>query len=295
MQEQFQHNYAEVNKIKLHYVSAGQGEPVMLVHGFPEFWYAWKKQLSTLSSDYHLVAPDMRGYNLSDKPTDVDQYHIDFLVNDLLGLADQLGWQKFTLVAHDWGGLVAWWLAIKHPERLKRLVIINIPHPATIHRELATNPLQQKASAYIPRLQHPQAELGITASNYAGLINSLITPGLKEGFITEADKELYLEAWTQPGALTGMANYYRRYRFNFPGVEPDPTLDMSQEATTVKVPTLVIWGENDQAILIENLNGLEDYVPDLIIKRIPEGTHWVVHKFPDLVNQYLKEFIPTSS
>lgn len=289
--QELQHNYAEVNNVRLHYVSAGQGEPIMFVHGFPEFWYTWKKQLAEFGKDHHVVAPDMRGYNLSDKPEGIDQYHINQLVADLIGLADHLGWNKFTLVAHDWGGYVAWWLAIKHPERLERLISINIPHPAIFRQVLASNPAQQQASAYIPRLRHPQSEMGLAANNYAALQQTVLSTGLKEGYFTEADKEPYLTAWAQPGALTGMVNYYRKVRFGVSGEAPDPLLDHSKEATTVKVPTLVIWGENDQALITDNLNGLEEYVPNLKIIRVPEGSHWVVHKHPDLVNQYIRDYL----
>jgi epoxide hydrolase 4 len=295
MQDQFQHNYAEVNKVRLHYVSAGEGEPIMFLHGFPEFWYAWKDQIAEFGKNYQVVAPDMRGYNLSDKPTEVDQYHINILVDDVLGLADSLGWEKFTLVAHDWGGFVAWWFAIKHPERLARLVIINIGHPVIFNRELSNNPNQQKASSYIPRLRHPQAELGLAADNYKNLVSTVLAGGLAQGYFKEEDKEPYLAAWSQPGALTGMVNYYRRYFFPFFGADFDPDIDISQEATTVKVPTLVIWGENDQALMVENLNGLEDYVPNLTVKRIPDGGHWVIHKHPEQVNQYIQQFITSGS
>lgn len=290
MTEQFQANYAEVNHIRMHYLSAGQGEPIMFVHGFPEFSYAWKEQIAEFSKTHQVIAPDMRGYNLTDKPEGVENYHIAHLVGDLLALADHLGWSTFTLVAHDWGGFVAWWLAIKHPERLKQLIIINIPHPATFWRELSNNPRQQKASQYVYQFRSAPVEQFLAADNYAAFAEAILGNGIKEGYFTEADKATYITAWSQPDAMKSSINYYRAYK-GFPGEPEDTRPDLSIASTTVTVPTLVIWGENDTALDIDNLNGLEEYVPNLQIKRIPDGTHWVSHKFPQLVNQAIREFI----
>src|SRR5262245_13442250 len=284
--------YAEVNGVRLHYVRAGAGSVVMFVHGFPEFWYEWKNQLKDFGRDHLAVAPDMRGYNLSSKPAEVDQYQVKYLVEDIRALADHLGKKKFILVAHDWGGAVAWSFAIAHPEYLDKLVIINAPHPGVFQRELRENPAQQKASQYMLMFRSAQAEQTLSANNYALLVQVVLGEGLKNGVFTEDDKKAYIEAWSQPGALTGGLNYYRAASLGPPSGPGDkggfkgelPSLD-------VKVPTLVIWGEKDTALLTGNLEGLDKYVPNLTIKRIPDGTHWVIHEKPAIVDGYIREFI----
>src|SRR5229473_3075672 len=191
------HEYAEVNGQRLHYVTAGKGKLIMFVHGFPEFWYEWKNQLAEFGRDYQAVAPDMRGYNLSSKPAEVDQYQIKYLVEDLRALAEKLGNKKFILVAHDWGGAVAWAFAIAHPDRLEKLVIINAPHPGVFQRELRDNPAQQKASQYMLMFRSPQAEKRLSENGYA-LLSKIVLSNR-----TEEDRKAYIEAWSQPGAITG--------------------------------------------------------------------------------------------
>lgn len=287
------HEYAEVNGVRLHYVTAGKGKLIMFVHGFPEFWYEWKNQLAEFGQDYKVVAPDMRGYNLSSKPAEVDQYQVKYLVEDLRALAEKLGHKKFILVAHDWGGAIAWAFAIAHPEYLEKLVIINAPHPGVFQRELRENPAQQKASQYMLFFRGPQAEQVLSANNYAQLVQAVLGEGLKQGFFTEEDRKAYIEAWSQPGALTGGLNYYRAARLGPASEAGKEAASFAEELPSleVKVPTLVIWGEKDTALLTGNLVGLDKYVPSLTIKRIPEGTHWVIHEKPALVNQYIREFI----
>lgn len=298
----FKDEYAQVNGVRLHYVSAGKGPLILFLHGFPEFWYEWKDQLAEFGKDHLAVAPDMRGYNLSEKPSEVDQYQVKYLVEDIRALADHLGQKKFVLVAHDWGGAVAWAFAIAHPDYLDKLVIINAPHPGVFARELTQNPAQQKASQYMLMFRSEKAEQNLSANNYAGLVNGVLGEGLKSGVFTEDDKQAYIKAWSQPGALTGGLNYYRAARVGPPApaktdgdsspagesatnFAPDPT------KLTVKVPTLVIWGEKDTALLTGNLEGLDQFVPQLTIKRIPEGTHWVIHEKPAEVNGYIRDFI----
>ncbi|MGH9761845.1 MAG: alpha/beta fold hydrolase [Blastocatellia bacterium] len=286
-------NYATVNGVKLHYVTAGKGKLIMFLHGFPEFWYEWKNQLADFGKDYLAVAPDMRGYNLSEKPEGVDQYRIPNLIEDVRALAEHLGYKKFTLVGHDWGGVVAWAFGIAHPECLDKLIIINAPHPGVFQRELQSNPAQQKASAYMLMFRGPQAEQLLSANDYGALVGVVLGQGLKEGFFTEADKKAYIEAWSQPGALTGGLNYYRASHVGPPaeGQKDPENFTSGLPSLDVKVPTLVIWGEKDTALLTGNLDGLDKYVPHLTIKRIPDGTHWVIHEKPELVDSYIKEFI----
>ncbi len=292
----FQDHYAEINGVRLHYVSAGQGPLILFLHGFPEFWYEWKNQLQEFGKDHLAVAPDMRGYNLSAKPKDVDQYQVKYLIEDVRALAEHLGYKKFVLVAHDWGGAVAWAFAIAHPEYVEKLVIVNAPHPGVFARELAQNPAQQKASQYMLMFRSDKAEENLSANNYAGLVNAVLGEGLKSGAITEQDKQAYLKAWSEPGALTGGLNYYRAARIGPPAESSGAGESSKNVATdparlTVKVPTLVIWGEKDTALLTGNLEGLDQYVPRLTIKRIAEGSHWVIHENPAEVNGYIRDFI----
>jgi len=154
----FKHEYAEVNDIRLHYVTVGKGKLIMFLHGFPEFWYEWKNQLTEFGRDYQAVAPDMRGYNLSSKPPDVEHYRMKYLVEDVRQLAEHLGHRKFILVAHDWGGPVAWALAMRRPDYLERLIIINAPHPLIFERELRQNPAKKKSSQYMLIVRSPVAE-----------------------------------------------------------------------------------------------------------------------------------------
>ena len=290
----FKHEYADLNGIQLHYVTAGKGKLIMFVHGFPEFWYEWKNQLAEFGRYYQAVAPDMRGYNLSSKPTEVEQYRVKYLVEDLRLLAEHLGHKRFILAGHDWGGVVAWAFALRHPDYLEKLIIVNAPHPGVFERELRENPAQQKASQYILMFRSPKAEQILSANNYTPLVDTVVSEGLKQGYFNEEDRKAYLEAWAQPGALTGGLNYYRAAGIGPPtGEESQVTGNFAVDPSllTVKVPTLVIWGEKDNALLTGNLEGLDKFVSNLIIKRIPDGSHWVIHEKPALVNAYMRDFI----
>ncbi len=287
------HDYADVNGVRLHYVSAGEGKLIMFVHGFPEFWYEWKNQLAEFGKDYQAVAIDLRGYNLSSKPADVDQYKMRIVAEDLRQLVERLGHKKFILVAHDWGGSVAYAFALFHPDYLEKLIVINTFHPATFDRELRQNPDQRKASQYMLMFRTPEAEKILSENNYAYLRDFAFGDLLKQGYLTQDDLKAYIQAWSQPGALTGVLNYYRAAKLdalvNEGSQAATPPLDDSR--LIVKVPTLVIWGEKDTAMMVSSLHGLEKYVPDLTVKRIPDGSHWVVHEKPELVNKYMREFI----
>lgn len=285
-----EHRYAELDGVRLHYVTVGSGKLILFLHGFPEFWYAWKYQLREFGHDYHAVAPDMRGYNLSSKPAEVKQYRTKYLIEDVRALAEHLGHRRFVLVGHDWGGAVAWPFAMRYPDYLEKLVIINAPHPLIFARELRHNPRQRKASQYILVHRTAEAEEILTRDNYAVLVNALLKEGLKQGYFTEEDKQEYLKAWSQPGALTGMLNYYRAAQLgSFTGDSDEPVA--AGQASIITVPTLVIWGEKDIYLLPGNLEGLEQYVTDLTIKRVPDASHWIVHEKPELVNSYIREFI----
>jgi pimeloyl-ACP methyl ester carboxylesterase len=291
-----EHDTVAVNGVKLHYAKAGSGELMLFLHGFPEFWYAWKNQLEEFGRDHLAVAPDMRGYNLSSKPPEVEQYRVPLLVEDVRALAERLGFgakRKFTLVGHDWGGAVAWAYAIAHPDSLNKLVIVNAPHPAIFQRELRDNPAQQKASQYMLMFRGPDAETTLAANEHAMLVQIVLGAGLKQGYMTDADKQAYLAAWSQPGALTGGLNYYRAAQVGPPTATQSVPANFvaGASSTQVTVPTLVIWGEGDTALLTGNLEGLDAYVPRLTVRRIPEATHWVVHEKPEWVNRYIREFM----
>jgi pimeloyl-ACP methyl ester carboxylesterase len=286
------HQFAEVNGVRLHYASAGSGPLILFVHGFPEFWYAWRRQLAEFGRDHLAVAPDTRGFSLSGKPEGVDQYQVKHLVADLRALARHLGHEKFVLVAHDWGGATAWAFAIAHPECVEKLVIINARHPAIFARELANNRAQQEASQYMRFFRTAEAEEKLSRDNYAMLEKFAFGLGKDKSLFDDETLRLYREAWSQPGALTGGLNYYRASPLEPP--LPGGTLDLSRldpERFKVKVPTLVIWGERDKALLSGNLNGLEEFVPDLTVHRIPEASHWVVHERSDEVNRRIREFL----
>lgn len=288
------HEYAEVNGVRLHYARAGRGPLIVFLHGFPEFWYEWKSQLAEFSRDHTAVAPDMRGYNLSSKPADLSAYQMPLLVEDVRALASELlkstGGTTFTLVAHDWGGVVAWVFAAGHPDMLDKLVIINAPHPSVFGRELRENPAQQQASQYMLMFRGSEAEATLSADGYARLVNGILGEGLKNGTVSDEDRAAYVAAWSQPGALTGGLNYYRASAVGpaRPGEAPTP---LTPQPVTVRVPTLVIWGEKDTALLTGNLNGLDAFVPKLTIRRIPDATHWVVREKPADVNRYIREFL----
>jgi len=299
------HDFADVNGIRMHYAhmgdasgdASGSRKLMLFAHGFPEYWACWKALLPEFARDYHAVAPDLRGYNLTSKPARVEDYAIGTLVDDLGALARSLGHEKFTLVAHDWGGGVAWSLALRHPEWLDNLIIVNSPHPTVFERELNTNPAQQKASMYTRMFQSPKTEAMLSANNYQALVDTLLTDGLKRGVFTKADRQAYLEAWSIPGALTGMLNYYRAANMG-PPIKPGETARSFETGIAdpvVKVPTLVIWGELDPHLMATNLDGLEAYVPDLTVRRIPDGTHWVIHEQPAKVAAHMREFLATKA
>lgn len=292
-----EHAYADVNGVRLHYAAAGHGEPILFLHGFPEFWYAWRDLLLEFGRDRRAVAPDLRGYNLSSKPAEVEAYAVSHLVEDVRALAGHLGHERFVLVGHDWGGVVAWAFAMAHPERLDGLVVINAPHPAVFQRELSENPAQQEASRYMLLFASPEAEEALAADDHAMLVEAVLAEGLEEGYFAAEDRDAYLEAWSRPGALTGGLNYYRASGIGPPeaGAGGQPEGGSGAPAglpdLEVTVPTLVIWGERDPYLLTGNLEGLNRHVADLTVRRVPDAGHWIVHQRPELVIDAIREFL----
>jgi len=289
MNPRFRDEWVDCQGLKLHCAVAGEAKrPLMLfLHGFPEFWAAWRKPMAHFAARGWLcVAPDLRGYNLSDKPQAVESYRAKHLMADVLALGDHYSSGEFTLVGHDWGGAAAWAVAIAHPGRLSRLVMINSPHPYVFWRELTNNPAQQKASEYMNLFRLPKAERVLSENGYARLL------GAFGGFDKAWAAEL-VQAWSQPGALTGGLNYYRASPL-YPPTADDPgpgKLQFKPENFMVRVPTLVIWGERDTALLLGCLDGLEQCVPDLALRRVPDASHWIVHEKPDLVCSEMEKFV----
>jgi pimeloyl-ACP methyl ester carboxylesterase len=282
---ELEHSTIETNGIRLHVVQAGpkSGIPVVLLHGFPEFWYGWRKQIPALAeAGCRVIVPDQRGYNLSDKPKGVKNYVVYTLVEDIVGLIDALEYEKVNLVGHDWGAVVAWMLAILHPERLHRLSIMNVPHPAVMRRFLTRDLEQIRRSWYVFFFQLPWLpEAGMKQDNWRGAAGALRGSGKIHTFTNE-DIEKYKEAWSQPGAMAAMINWYRallRY-------QPRITNDMR-----VKVPTLMMWGMKDFALSHRMARPSMDYVDEGNLILFPEATHWVHLDAAEEVNHYLVDFL----
>ncbi|MFW9781174.1 MAG: alpha/beta fold hydrolase, partial [Candidatus Heimdallarchaeota archaeon] len=286
---------AEINNVKLHYVKAGaeDGDLIVFLHGFPQFWYMWRDQLLEFSKDYLAVAPDMRGYNTSSKPEGIEQYQPQHMIEDIRALVEEhFGRKEFILVGHDWGGVVAFPFASEHSELVIKLVIINAPHPNVFAGLISKNKDQQSSSQYVLFFRTQNAEGFLSANNYENLFKAVIT---SEMDFNEDDRQIYLEAWSQPGAITGGLNYYRAGGLRPPSrdekISELASEQMELNPVMINVPTLVIWGEKDTALTVHNLTGLDKFVPDLTIKRIPEGSHWVINEQPDKVNSFIREFL----
>jgi len=282
---ELEHSTIETNGIKLHVVQAGpqSGIPVVLLHGFPEFWYGWRNQIPALAeAGCRVIVPDQRGYNLSDKPKGTQNYGIFTLVADVIGLIDALGYEKVNLVGHDWGAVVAWTLAILHPERLHRLSIMNVPHPAVMRKFLQRDFEQLRRSWYVFYFQLPLIpELGMRVNNWRNLIGATRGTSKIGSFVNE-DIEKYKKAWSQPDAMTSMINWYRAVIRHQPPMPKDPR---------VKVPTLMMWGMKDFALTHRMARPSMDYVDEGNLILFPEATHWVHLDAAEEVNHYLIDFI----
>ncbi|MFX0083660.1 MAG: alpha/beta fold hydrolase [Candidatus Hodarchaeota archaeon] len=292
---QFKSEIAEVNNIKLHYVKAGpeDGKLIVFLHGFPQFWYMWRDQLLEFSKDYLAVALDMRGYNLSSKPEGIEQYQMQHMVEDLRALVeDHFGRKKFILVGHNWGGAIAWPIASVYSKLVEKLIIINAPHPTIFGRLISKNKDQQNSSQYMLFFRTPNAESFLMANDFQNLFNVVITPEME---FDDDDRQIYRDAWSQPGAITGGLNYYRAGGLRPPSKGEEIT-DLGSEQLEanplmINMPTLVIWGEKDTALTVHNLEGLNEFVPDLTIKRIPGGSHWVINEQPETINSLMRDFL----
>jgi epoxide hydrolase 4 len=278
----WQHGYITTNGVKLHYVSQGEGALMLMLHGFPEFWYSWRHQIPEFAKNYKVVALDLRGYNDSDKPKETSAYVMAEFIKDVEGVIRGLGYDKCVLVAHDWGGAIAWSFTYTHPEMVEKLIVLNLPHPAKFAEGLRT-PQQLQRSWYMFFFQLPfLPELLIQSGDYQLIENAFKGMAVDKSTFSQADIEAYKDAASKRGALTAMVNYYRNiFQSQF----------LNQNWRLLEVPTLMIWGENDSALGKELTYGTEAYVKDFQIKYIPNCSHWVQQEQPQLVNQYMRDFL----
>lgn len=267
--------------------------PVVLLHGFPESHRTWRALAPMLSDDFFLIMPDQRGYGASDRPQRVRDYRTRHLVDDVFALATALSIERFSLVGHDWGGAVAWAAAMRGDPRLERLAILNAPHPALFQKSLVENAEQRAASGYVRLLRSRLAEKGIAAMGLDRFFDRVIGDNAGAARILEADRQQYLAEWSQPGALTDMLNWYRAARLFVPPTSltlpvPDQVL---RRVPRIAIPTLVVWGMRDPALLPVQLDGLDRLVDDLAIVRLPEAGHFIPWEAPGEVARALRAFL----
>jgi pimeloyl-ACP methyl ester carboxylesterase len=279
------HRYADLGDVRLHYVEAGEGPLVLLLHGFPQFWYQWRHQIPALvGAGFRVVAPDMRGYNLSDKPPGVQAYRVELLARDVERLILACGERTAVVVGHDWGAVAAWIAAMRHPGRVERLAILNVPHPARSLDGLS-KPRQLLRSSYIFFFQIPRLpEEVIRAGDFALLRSVFRSDPVQPEAFTAEDIERYIEAIAQPGALTASLNYYRAL-LRYPG-------ETRALLKRVEAPVLVIWGERDRFLSRRLAEPPRLWVPNLMrVKRLPNASHWVAEDRPLEVNTLLLDFL----
>jgi pimeloyl-ACP methyl ester carboxylesterase len=280
-----EHRTIATNGVELHAVLAGpaDGPAVLLLHGFPEFWYGWRHQIDALAQAGHrVIVPDLRGYNLSSKPGSSQDYTAEVVQRDILGLLDHFGLAQADLIGHDWGGLLAWWLATYHPQRLRRMVVLNAPHPQVFRQFIRHHPSQALRSAYLAFFQMPWApETLLRAGDYFWLQQAMRRTSRADTF-SAADLARYREAWAQPSGLRGMLNWYRGLRHSIEHATP---------AQALSVPTLIIWGERDVALSrrLASLS-LERCLAGRL-ELIPTAGHWVQHEAAAEVNSLALQFL----
>lgn len=267
------------NGVTLNVAEAGpeSGPLVVLLHGFPEFWFEWREQIAPLvEAGYHLVMPDQRGYNLSDKPDGVTNYDVDKLSDDVLALAAHYTNEPFRLVGHDWGALTAWWTATRHPEKLRVLCVLNCPHPAIWTDAMKNDPAQRRASWYVRVFALPWLpEFLLSNRNYRGLVGAI--RGAKRA-VSDDDVEIYRQAWRQPGALTAMLNWYRAVlRRQFDRVAQG----------SIALPVHIIWGQQDIAALPALAEASKALCSNAKLTFLPDASHWVAHDEPRRVSALL--------
>lgn len=272
---------------------SGEGRPIIFLHGFPESHRTWRHQLAALSPDYRVIAPDQRGFGASDKPEGVQCYEADAIVADLMALADALEIDEFTLVGHDWGGAAAWLAALRHPLRIERLVIVNAPHPLIFQKSLIEDEDQRAASQYMRAFRNPLMEAGVKAMGLERFFEKSFGAHVDLARIPDEERAAYLADWGQPGALTSMFNWYRASKIEVPkpGEEVSLPLWTRMPFPKLPMPTLVIWGMKDKALLPVQLEGLDELVDDLRIVRVEDAGHFVPWESPEAVTEAIREFL----
>jgi epoxide hydrolase 4 len=276
------HQFIEANGLRFHVAEVGEGPLVLFLHGFPDIWYGWRLQLPAIAAaGYRAVAPDLRGYNLSDRPEGTAAYAVETLAADVAAIVEALGETEAVVVGHDWGGVVAWYAAMYHPERVRRLAILNAPHPVAYRRELRSGSKQILRSWYAAFFQIPWLpEAGLRARDHAALRKVWASGPAPD----RADRQVYREAFRQPGSITAALNYYRAaVRHGMP------------RARKVECPTLVLWGDRDAYLVPRLADGLEGGVPNLRVEHFADASHWLHHEIPDVVNGRLIEFLAEES
>ncbi len=283
LESSLKHDRIVSNGVRLHYVTQGEGPLILMLHGFPEFWYSWRYQIPEFAKDYRVVALDLRGYNDSEKPQKRGAYAMAELIKDVEGVIKGLGYDRCILVGHDWGGDIAWSFAYAHPEMLEKLIVMNFPHPVKFAEALRSNPQQMLRSWYILFFQLPLLpEFLFQVDNYRAIASSFIDSAIDKTAFTPEDLAAYKNAAAKPGAITAMLNYYRNI---FPGILNQREWDV------LGVPTLMIWGENDRFLGKELTYDTQAYVKDFQLRYIPNCSHWVQQEQPNLVNQYMRDFL----
>ena len=284
-ERQIVHRDAAIGSLRLHYVELGEGPLVLLLHGFPEFWYSWRHQLPALAAaGFRAVAPDLRGYNRSDKPTAVSAYNTEALSGDVAGLIRHLGAERAVVVGHDWGGALAWEFAMRYPDLLERLAILNAPHRERFLRALRT-PRQLRKSWYMFFFQLPGLpETFLRRNDYAELRRTFRADPARPDAFSGADIERYIEAASQPGALTAGINYYR-------ALFRQPPARWRAGLRPITAPVLIIWGEQDRYLGKELAEPDPAWVPNARVERLPDASHWVQVDRPERVNALLLDFL----
>jgi pimeloyl-ACP methyl ester carboxylesterase len=275
IEKRVEDGYADSGGVKIHYAALGDKKNplIVMIHGFPDFWYTWRDQMAALSSDYYVVAIDQRGYNLSDKPKGVENYDVRLLAGDVAAVIKHLGREKAIIVGHDWGGVVSWTLAMYQPQLVEKLIILNLPHPRGLSRELANNPQQQKNSQYARNFQQPDAHTKVTAEQ--------LTFWIKDPEV----KKKYIEAFNRSD-FEAMLNYYKR---NYPR---EPYKEDTSPLVKVKMPVLMIHGLDDWALLPGALNNTWEWLEsDLTLVTIPKVGHFVQQDASEMVTRSIKMWL----